>query len=269
MINKSFKKRVGGKWTLKKFIFYPLKIIKCILDWFYRPNILYAKGSHIITGFNGSGKSLLLSHLINSVDSTKYFWLCNMKEYNQDNVKTFNIDDVFNDKKQQLRFPKIDEKGRKLYAIIFDEINLKFNRRDNKTTAYNTRFLGLMEFLVARRHQGIERIYFIGQRINLQDAQVFSMFQYQHDIFQKKETYIYYWWRWLKYLKAEDKRKVFKYFYRIPKYIRLVNLYKSIDDDVFIPGDEIKVKLQPNDFIKYDTHALNKDYEGLPLVKVS
>lgn len=275
MINKALRKELGGKWEIKKPPFYFKKTIKLIQDYFTYQDVLYAKGTHIITGYPGSGKSLLMSHIINSVDKTKYFWLCNLKEFKSENVYSFNIEDVFSDKVQEKKFPIVDKKGRKLFGVIFDEINLSFNKRDNRSKEYNSLFLGLMEFLVSRRHQGIDRVYFIGQKLELQDTQLMSMFQFQHDIFYKKETYLYYYRRYLlsKYFETmrhypyEDKRKFFKGFIKVPKYIKLVNLYKSIEDE-FLPYDELKIKFNLYDLEMYDTHILKQDYSKLPEVKI-
>ena len=87
MFNKALKKEMGGKWTLKKIPFYFKKLIRIILDLFRKSNILYCKGTHIITGYPGSGKSLLMSHIINNVDKNKYdkliqFYIFNEKDYN-------------------------------------------------------------------------------------------------------------------------------------------------------------------------------------------
>lgn len=275
MINKALKKKLGGKWTLKKIPFYFKKLIRIILDLFRKSNILYSKGTHIITGYPGSGKSLLMSHIINNVDKNKYFWLCNLKEYHQENVYNFNLEDVFNDKMQLKRFPTKDAKGRKLYGVIFDEINLSFNKRDNRSKEYNSLFIGLMEFLVSRRHQGIDRVYFIGQKLELQDTQLMSIFQFQHDIYFKKETYLYYYRRYLlspyyeflKHYKYEDERKFFKGFIKTPKYVKLVNLYKSIEDE-FLPYDELKITFDLFDLELYDTHVLKQDYNKLKEVEI-
>jgi len=266
---------MGGKWTLKKIPFYFKKIIRVILDLFRKSNILYCKGTHIITGYPGSGKSLLMSHIINNVDNNKYFWLCNLKEYHQENVYNFDLEEVFNDKMQLKRLPTKDAKGRKLYGVIFDEINLSFNKRDNRSKEYNSLFIGLMEFLVSRRHQGIDRVYFIGQKLELQDTQLMSIFQFQHDIYFKKESYLYYYRRYLlsplyetlKHYKYEDNRKFFKGFIKTPKYIKLVNLYKSIED-VFLPYDELKITFDLFDLELYDTHVLKQDYDKLEEVNI-
>lgn len=274
MINKTLRKELGGKWEIKKPPFYFKKTIKVIQDYFTHHDVLYAKGTHIITGYPGSGKSLLMSHIINSVDKNKYFWLCNLKEFKSENVYNFNIEDVFSDKVQEKRFPVVDKYGRKLFGVIFDEINLSFNKRDNRSKEYNSLFLGLMEFLVSRRHQGIDRVYFIGQKLELQDTQLMSMFQFQHDIYYKKETYLYYYRRYLlsklfekyRHVKYEDNRKFFKGFIKVPKYIKIVNLYKSIEDE-FLPYDELKIKFNLYDLELYDTHILKQDYSKLKEVQ--
>ena len=275
MINKHLRKELGGKWTIKKIPFYFKKLLKLIIDLFHKSNVLYAKGTHIITGYPGSGKSLLMSHIINNVDSTKYFFLCNHPEYNQNNVYSFKLEEIFDDKMQIRKFPTIDKEGRKLYGIILDEINLSFNKRDNRSKEYNALFIGLMEFMVSRRHQGIDRVYCIGQKLELQDTQLMSIFQFQHDIYFKKETYLYYYRRYLlspyyetlRHYKYEDSRKFFKAFIKVPKYIKVVNLYKSLEDE-FLPYDEIKINFSLYDLELYNTHVLKQDYAKLEEVKI-
>ena len=149
-----------------------------------------------------------MNQLRNSVDNEKYFFLSNIKEF--DGVKTFNLEDIFSNGEQIRSFPTVDEKGRKLYAVIFDEINLQFNRRMNKSSDYNNLFIGLIEFLVSHRHQDVPRVYFIGQKLELQDGQLQSLFKYQHDIIRTKRWPAYWYYKehekvvFIKHLGATD-----------------------------------------------------------------
>lgn len=166
----------------------------------------------------------------------------------------FKIEEIFQDNKQVKSFPVVDERGRKLYAIIFDEINLNFNKRINKKTSYNDLFVGLIEFLVSHRHQDIPRIYFIGQKLELQDTQLQSLFKYHHDIIKAK--------KWPKYWFYKDNN----YIEFIPYKLKIVNRIKSIDDD-FIEVNKSKVKIKMRDLLTYDTKYLGNCYKKLDKIK--
>lgn len=187
-MKKRFKRILDGlnyyfsKPSIFQFLF---KIIK---EFFSKKFEIYkALGTHIISGYMGSGKTLLMNCIINSVDSNKYFFISNIKEFNQSNVYVMDLKELFEDSKQKKSIPITDEYGRQLYGIILDEINLQFNRRLNKTKEYNNQFIGLVEFLVSSRHQGVPRTYFIGQKLELQDSQLQSLFFYWHDCLKTKK----------------------------------------------------------------------------------
>lgn len=175
------------KWLIEKpSVFkFSIEIIKNFLK--RKKSIYHALGTHIISGYMGSGKTLLMNCIINSVDKNKYFFISNIKEFNQENVYNFDLEELFSETKQICSIPTTDKYGRKLYALILDEINLKFNRRLNKTKEYNNQFVGLVEFLVSSRHQDVPRVYFIGQKLELQDSQLQSLFYYWHDCLKCKK----------------------------------------------------------------------------------
>lgn len=214
-------------------------------------NIYYARGTHFISGYPGSGKTLLVNKLIQNIDKDKYFCLSNLKEFN--GVEKFNISDYFKNNEQIARFPTTDNKDRKLFAIIFDEINLTFNKRLNKRSDYNDIFIGLIEFLVSHRHQGIPRIYFIGQKLELQDNQLQSLFKYQHEIIKKRERYKY--WHYYQ----------FSEIVKIPTRLFVVNRVKSIDNE-YIEISYLKEKIKPYDLISYNTFGLKDKYDKLPII---
>lgn len=241
-----------GKWF--KYVFFSKQNIftwlwQVFIGLFHKPNIYTANGAHLISGYMGSGKTLLANQLRNSVDNEKYFIISNIKEFN--GVKTFNLNDIFQGGNQVKSFPTTDEKGRKIWAIIFDEINLTFNRRNNRQRDYNEIFTGLVEFLVSCRHQGIPRVYFIGQKLELQDTQLQSLFKFQHDIIQTKR-FPFYWFY-----------KMFKHIEYIPRKLVIVNRVKSVDDE-FIELNVDKVKILKSSLLTYNTKALGETYAQLP-----
>lgn len=215
-------------------------------------DILTRNGTHFISAYPGGGKSLLLSYLINKVEEEKpgqYFWLCNLPEYKQENVYSFNMDDIFQDGKQVKKFPLFRD-GRRLYAVIFDEINLSFNRRMNGQKFYNDKFIGLIEFLTSRRHQGIEKVYFLGQRLDLQDVQLQLLFLYHHDILKIKKFPLY--------KKYNESGKLVFY----PVKLKILNKIKN-DKQEYDNISVRKLKISEKDFSSYDTHVLKQDYNKL------
>lgn len=239
-----FKYYFGKIKNIFKYIYNIIKYYLCPQPPFN------ALGTHIITGYPGSGKTLTMNKIINDVDNKKYFFLSNIDEFNQKNVYSFKLSDYFDDNKQIKRFPtKIGKK--KIYGIILDEINLSFNRRINKTNAYNNLFVGLVEFIVSHRHQKIPRIYFIGQKLELQDTQLISLFKYQHDIIKTKKRFRY--WKYYK-----------DYAEKIPVKLKILTRIKDINDQ-FIEMNKCKIKIKWRDLLSYDTYALGKIYNILPI----
>ena len=256
--NKARRKPFSGlKKTLKWLFKPPRNIFGFVWCWikslFGKKGSIYrALGAHFISGYPGSGKTLLCNQLIQSIDKEKYFCLSNLKEFN--GVASFNLKDMFKKGKQVKKFPTTDEKGRKIYAVIFDEINLEFNRRMNRTREYNELFIGLIEFLVSHRHQGIPRIYFIGQKLDLQDKQLQSLFKFQHEIIDTKRRYKYWYYHLFSFLK-------------IPRKLTIVNRVKNLEDD-FIELNLDKIKIERSSLLTYNTLALANNYEKLPEVSI-
>lgn len=233
---------------LKNIFKYIYNILK---NMFQRKSCLFATGSHIITGYPGSGKTLLMNKIINSVDKDKYFFYTNIDEFNQNNVYKVDLERIFCDKKQIAKLPIKDEKGRYLYGFILDEINLNFNRRVNQSRDYTNLFIGLIEMVVTHRHQGIPRLYFIGQKLDLQDGQLITLFKYQHDIIKCKKRYRY--WRYFT-----------EHLEKIPVKLKILNRVKDIDDN-FVEMDYDKVKINWVDLVSYNTFGLKKIYQDLPV----
>lgn len=257
---KNNKKRYRKYNNIPFFKYYFSKIknvfnyIFNVIKYYLTPRAPFnALGTHIITGYPGSGKTLLMNKIINSVDSNKYYFITNLKEFNQNNVYQINMNEVFNDNKQCFRIPT--KKGHKrLYGVIFDEINLNFNKRINMTNEYKNRFIGLIEFIITHRHQGIPRIYFIGQKLELQDTQLYSLFKYQHDIIKTKKRFRY--WKYYE-----------EYAIKIPVKLKVLTRVKDISDN-FIDLCKNKIKIRWNDLKTYDTWALRKDYKKLSVAEL-
>lgn len=255
--NKTLRKPFSGlikalKWLLKP----PRNIFSFIWRWFLslfgkKGSIYKAQGAHFISGYPGSGKTLFQNQIIRELDSEKYFCLANLDEFA--GVKHFKLEDMFRKGKQIAKFPTVDEKGRKIWAVIFDEINLSFNRRMNRSKEYNELFIGLIEFLISHRHQGIPRVYFIGQKLDLQDTQLQSLFKFQHEIIDTRRRYKYWYYHLFEFLK-------------IPVKIGIVNRVKNLEDE-FIEINYDKIKIARTSLLTYNTKALAKQYEVLPEVK--
>lgn len=243
---KAFRYKKDNHIKNKNIFTFIWNIIK---NWFkFNPDIMFRLGSHIITGYPGCGKTLLCNWVIRNVDPKKYFILSNIKEF--EGVPQFKIADIFKDNQQVRKFPTTDELGRKLYAVVFDEINLTFNKRLNRKSEYNDIFVGVIEFLVSHRHQHVPRVYFIGQKLELQDTQLQSLFKYQHNIFFKKEKYKYWHYLYNDFLQ------------KIPVKLKIDNYVKTITDE----GDGYeyigvsKYKITPKILLTYNTYALADRY---------
>lgn len=235
-------------FTRKRNIFKWLFLI--VKGWFTKGDILRAEGVHIINGYQGSGKTLLANGIIQETDKSKYFFLSNISEF--EGVKYFNINELFDNNEQVKKLPLKDEYDRTLYAVILDEINLQYNKRLNRTKDYNNTFIGLVELIVSMRHQGVKRIYFIGQKLELQDTQLISLFKYQHDIIKTIRRPFY----WYYYENG--------YIQYLPKKLKIIHRLKSQDtSDEFIDWKIQKHKIPKEWFKTYDTHALAKYYINL------
>lgn len=64
-----------------KLKFFKLVFFSKIKRFFHRESIYHARGTHLISGYMGSGKTLFMTELINSVDSTKYFWIKEQQQF--------------------------------------------------------------------------------------------------------------------------------------------------------------------------------------------
>lgn len=234
-------------FSMKKNVFkYALACLKTLLS---GGGALYTTGTHFISGYPGAGKTLLMNYIINRVDSSKYFFYTNIDEFNAENVYKIDIQTLFKDKKQQYQLrTKIG--NRKLFGLILDEINFNFNKRINQQRDYTDVFVPLVNMIVSHRHQGIPRVYFIGQKLELQDTQLISLFKQQHDIIKTKRRFAYW-----KYYETDTAIKV-------PKKLKIINRIKATDD-TFLDVGKLKIKLSWFDLESYDTFALKKEFSTL------
>lgn len=238
---------------MKKNVFdFSFKVCKDVIyRWIIgKTQPIFRTGTHLITGYPGAGKTLLANYVINNVDSSKYFFISNKDQFIADNVYNVDIWDLFDNNEQILKLPIKDKHGRKLYGLIIDEVNLKFNRRLNRGRDYNNLFIGLMELLITRRHQGIPRVYFIGQKLELQDTQLISMVKYQHNIAFNKTKYYY------KMYKLDDRVMP------APKKLFIEEFQKELNDELVYQGIS-KVKINYQILSSYNTFGLSKDYINL------
>lgn len=232
---------------LKRFK-YIIALIKFKINGL-KKSIYYAKGVHLITGYMGAGKTLFMSHLLNDIDTDKYFIASNIAEFKHENVYTFDLKDLFKDGKQVKTIPK-EINGKKLYAVVVDEINKDFNRRLNKSAEYNNIFCGLIEMLLTMRHQHINRFYLIGQFYDLQDTQLQTLIKYRHSII-KTRLYAPYWFF------SEN-----GYILYMPKKITILNEIKALNNEYeFIKKEKIKFKMA--DYKNYNTLGFNDYYKSL------
>lgn len=231
----------------------------CFWEWlkrlFIRVSVYHRKGAHIITGYPGSGKTLLMEKIIKEVDSNKYFFITNIDEFYNENVYHYNVFGLFYESKQIKKLPTKDEKGRKLYGLILDEINLKYNRRLNKSKDYNNSFVGLIELLITHRHQKIPRVYFIGQKLELQDGQLQSLFKYWHNIIYNKLKP-----NWQFYKNGKG-------YVITPRKLFIENYIKSYQDEYLQDENLSIVKITYEDLTGYNTFGLAETYESLPTLK--
>ncbi len=251
-----WKGKKKGSHNRFKYLFSHYNIfmfwLKVFIRWLQgNEGILYANGVHLVSGYMGAGKTLLSNIIINNVDSSKYFFYADKQQYSSENVYYLPIDKLFKDNKQVCSIPTKDKKGRHLYGIIFDEINRQYNRRLNRTKDYNNSFIGLVEFIVTSRHQGIPRIYFLGQKMELQDTQIISLIEYYHFIKKTTKKYNFQFYKENGYLEKK------------PRKIKMIHFLKD-ENNEFYEWKKEKVKVNRYNWGTYNTHALADEYKSLP-----
>lgn len=206
------------------------------------------QGVYFISGYPGSGKTMLANHIINSVDNEQYFFLTNIDEFYQSNVYNFELDSIIGNGTIINKLPtKVD--NRKLYGVIIDEVNLKFNRRNNRRNTYNDMFIGLIELCTSYRHLGIPRIFFIGQFEQLQDVQLQVVFKYYYNIVRTRKIPSY---------SIFKEKGIIAY---IPHKIVVQAKRRGLNGD-FVNYTK-KIKFKKHDYQSYDHLGLKKTYDKL------
>lgn len=206
------------------------------------------QGVYFISGYPGSGKTMLASHIINSVDASKYYFLTNIDEFYQSNVYSFDLDSVIGNGTIIGKLPiKIENK--RLYGVIIDEVNLKFNRRNNRRSSYNDMFIGLIELCTSYRHLGIPRIYFIGQFEQLQDIQLQVCFKYFYNIVRSRKIASY---------SIYKEKGIISY---IPSKIRLQAKRRGLNGE--FSNYSKKIKFKKEDYLNYNHLGLKDKYNNV------
>lgn len=250
-------KKYTKKWKLKRSRLLFL-IKRFFLLFKIKGNVLFSEGVHFITAPSGGGKTLLSNYILRSLcKDYKFFMWVNINQYDELMTEHFNINEIFQDSEQKYKLPKSIE-GKYSKGIIIDEVNLTFNRRENKKKDYNDIFIPLMKFLVTHRHQNQNRAYLLGQNRNLQDTQIQSILKYQHRVFCSKK-YKYYFFR-------EQNKMVYA-----PKKMKVITeLNIGQDNSGFTIWKQIKkqkIKVTIELLNSYDTHGFAEFVKYLPEYK--
>lgn len=262
-------KKYPSKWTLKKsrIVF----IFKAIWLWLKGGGgIFYGVGIHYIDGVTGGGKTLLMNIIRQKLLKKGGFGWTNIDEflnsfkYGNDwksvnaYMKPFDLEKLFNDGKQIYRLPKqIEKDGKKLNCklLVLDELNANFNRRNNKSKDYNDIFIPLLKMLLTHRHRLCDRVYLLGQSMMLQDTGFQQILKYRHFVKPSK--------RWFYWFYREQNKMLL-----LPKKLIVESMIKTgIEPNgnaIWSKIKKTKIKLNPVDFLTYDTHAFAKLDDGLP-----
>ena len=221
-------------------------------------NPLYSAGTHLIEAPAGTGKTLLMNIILrNTVDPCKHYMYSNLPQFDNNYIKQIDIFDMFDNGKQQYQLPNIIN-NKYCKGIIIDEINANFNRRLNNRAYYNDIFVGLMEFFVTHRHQGIEKIYLIGQDLSLQDIQLQQVLKYRHLVYSAKR------YSYKLYLETGE-------IVKLPKKLKVIHYIKSSEKDnrgtpIFVPFKISKIRVDYDKHIKtYNHKGYAEKYKKLPI----
>ena len=273
---------VAGMTDIKKLVTIPKKrtrikfLVLCVWFWikyFFR-DPLYNTGIHFISGHSGSGKTLAANIIIKKMNKKKdSFFYTNKDQFDYNNgeriknnydkqTKEFCLNKLFQNGKQIKRLPTAVNFGKYkkwCKGMVIDEVNASegFNRRMNRGKEYNNIFVGLMEFFVTHRHQGIPRIYNLGQFYDFQDTQMQTAFKYHHEIFCKKAPRYFYY-------KKNGQIVIAPYKIKIITSVKTKE-YDTKGQPLFIPAKKRKIKIDPTKHLESYNHlGFAEEYTKLP-----
>lgn len=245
---------MAGSNKKNRFKFYFL-IFKYWFKSLFRVAV-YAPGVHFISAPSGTGKTLLTNIIIQNTTASNQFWYSNIDQFQKDKQVVFDYKNLFDKGKQIAKLPPIIN-NKYANGIIFDELNANFNRRMNKTNDYNSMFVGLAEMTVTHRHQKMNKLYFLGQSLALQDGQLQHLFKYYHLVFATK--------KWNYYLYKNNKGMN-----RTPKKLKIVSYIKTGQISAngmpeFAPFSVKNIKVDTvKHLLTYNHLGYAKKYENMP-----
>lgn len=143
------------------------------------------EGNHYITALVGGGKSSLMKAKMDdyaAMTGKASYVTTRMEKPKFDgsqwyvNHRFFNFEEFFGGGKQIKKF------NTNLFcAVIFDEMHLKNNQRNNKKTEYNEIFIPIVNSSIRMRHDGIKWMLFSSQ-MPKNDIQLMSLIKYYHKV---------------------------------------------------------------------------------------
>ncbi|MCK9576789.1 MAG: hypothetical protein M0R51_12780 [Clostridia bacterium] len=247
------RKKYDHKWTLNRsHVHFWFRVIGKWLT--IKPSPLMANGIHFIDSQSGGGKTLLMNWIARNLLKKGGFMWSNIDEFKHKRIYNFELERLYNGGDTKMKLPyMIDNHYSK--GIIYDEINSKFNRRQNRQRDYNDVFIPLMTDTVLHRHRHHPRIYFIGQSVLLQDTQIMSVLKYRHFVSARFRWRYYYWREQLRMVFAPYRLKVIHY--------KKIGITEN-GDPIWKKIGKSKIKISPLYLETYDTFGYAKLYDDLP-----
>lgn len=243
---------------VKKWFRFRYLVIRQQLYYLFRKNTnpIFNNGIHFVEGLSGSGKTLLANYMLQESLKKNQFMYSNINQFDKEKTITIDFFSIFENGKQVKKLP-IKYNNKFCAGLIIDELNASFNRRLNNRRDYNDAFVGLMQFSVTHRHQKINKIYYLGQSLELQDRQIQNIFRYMHKV---KNTKRYNFEHFLETGKVD----------KLPKRLKIEHFIKSdiIDKSgtpVFIKFKTSKIKIDYDKHIKTYNHlGYHEQFNQLP-----
>lgn len=224
-------------------------------------NILRANGVHILTALMGGGKTLTINYILTElIPDNQFLYVTDKAHFKAlDSGRAVYVDlmQCFANGVQTKQLPlKIND--RSCAGIVVEEVAIEFNRRKNRQSSYNDKFLGWIEMIVSLRHQGIPTIYILSQSYDLVDIQLHRVAQYKHEIYAFKK------WSFDAY-KYDDKLLY------LPVSLTIVTRPKKRDntdyDDTRKSAQRLKIDYRRH-ILTYNHVARRDYYNDLPMAKI-